>query len=62
MLSEPVLFEQDKRSDTRGIRSSFIGRNAAVVRTSSTGSGNHVSKPWVLAAEDLRVIVVTEDI
>ena len=62
MLSEPVLFEQDKRSDVIGIRSSVIGRVTDVVRKSGIGSGNHVTQPGILATEDLCMAILLEHI
>ena len=62
MLSEPVLFEQDKRSDAAGIRSRVSERATAVVRISGNGSGNNVTQPGILATEDLCMAILLEHI
>ena len=62
MLSEPVLVEQDKRSDGNGNRSRAIVRATGVARKSGIGSGNHVTQPGILATEDLCMAILLEHI
>ena len=56
------LVEQDKRSDVIGIRCRVIVGEAVVVAKRGIGSGNHVAKPRIFVAENLRVGVLLEDL